>query len=135
MLPIERASFSSPWSTKLLGAFTGLGGWRRGQLVAYALTHGPDLLRLAVAPEARRRGWATHLLAALPEALVLHVLEGNRAAVELYVREGFRLVGVTGRGGLVLGRGDYDAALRRPHPGLQAEGVVDWRGLFNEVRR
>jgi ribosomal-protein-alanine N-acetyltransferase len=112
LLPIEQRCFSDPWSA---GAFEetlrpphGLGlvaeraGQVRGYLVARSVAGEGEILNLAVAPDARRRGLGDDLLEAGITALAatgareifLEVREQNHAALKLYGRRGFKPVGM-----------------------------------------
>lgn len=72
-----------------------------GYLIARALEDEGEILNLAVAPESRRHGIGLGLLeaglAALAErgvtSVFLEVRATNQAALDLYIREGFRPVG------------------------------------------
>ncbi len=104
----------------LLGAFDGerllgaLGFVRRAALV--------DIHRLAVDPAAFRRGVATRLLDALDalhpdaERTVVATGEGNRPAIELYERRGFRLVERVALPGVRIARFERRNAGGRPAP-------------------
>jgi [ribosomal protein S18]-alanine N-acetyltransferase len=112
LLPIERRCFSDPWSfeafEELLRPPLGLGLLAeraeevRGYLVARVVAGEGEILNLAVAPEARRNGLGAELLgagivaiaAAGAREVFLEVRERNRAAQQLYQRQGFRPVGV-----------------------------------------
>ncbi len=85
---------------ELPGSF-GLIDARGGMLLGRITIDEAEVLTLAVAPSARRRGIATGLLRATTErvrahgggALFLEVAIGNAAALALYRREGFIEVG------------------------------------------
>lgn len=114
-LPIERRCFTDPWSAaafvEILASPLGIGlvaegrGEVSGYLVARAVAGEGEVLNLAVAPEQRRRGLGAALLAAGVHALeaagarevFLEVREQNRAAQQLYQRQGFRPVGMRAR--------------------------------------
>ena len=78
----------------------------RGEMVGFCIVHVEQggvgyVVTLDVAPEMRRRGLARLLMDRGEEAvreagcgvMVLHVFEGNEAAVRFYERVGYRLVG------------------------------------------
>jgi ribosomal-protein-alanine N-acetyltransferase len=118
VVAIERGSFSEPWTREMFRSelsdnpcarffvavagdeFVGyIGGW----IVADEL----QVVSLAVRPEARRRRVASRLLSHLFERVgapveraYLEVRRSNRAAIGMYERFGFRVVGVR--------RGYYD---------------------------
>lgn len=112
LLPIEQRCFSDPWSVAAfeetlrpphgLGLVAERAGLVKGYLVARAIAGEGEILNLAVAPDARRRGLGDQLLgagiAALAAAEVreifLEVRERNQAALQLYQRRGFRPIGV-----------------------------------------
>jgi len=112
---MERRCFSDPWSAaafeELLGSPLGIGLVAErgpavgGYLVARAVAGEGEILNLAVAPEMRRRGLGSALLAAGVTALevagvrevFLEVREQNRAAQQLYLGRGFRPVGLRAR--------------------------------------
>ena len=111
LVPIERRCFSDPWSVAAfeeilrsplgLGCVAEGGGEIRGYLLARAVAGEGEILNLAVAPEARRRGLGGELLQQGINALAvagarevfLEVREQNVAAQHLYLRRGFRPVG------------------------------------------
>lgn len=109
---LEAASFPDPWSrsdfAELLAAplVQGWSIWERTSLVGYIVIRTvedeAEVLNLAVAPDARRRGMAGRLLGQAIEALrldgvhsvYLEVRRSNSAAQALYRGRGFSLVGV-----------------------------------------
>ena len=111
MVEIERRAFSDPWSEgsfreALTSPWTfGLVGISSrgvaGYLIAREVAGTGEILNLAVAPEARRRGLGGELLRAGLGALrrrrvnevFLEVRESNRSAQALYTAQGFRPVG------------------------------------------
>jgi ribosomal-protein-alanine N-acetyltransferase len=111
MVDIERRAFSDPWSEgsfreALTSPWTfGLVGITSrgvaGYLVAREVAGTGEILNLAVAPEARRRGLGGELLRAGLGALrrrrvnevFLEVRESNVSAQALYLAQGFRAVG------------------------------------------
>lgn len=115
LLPIERRCFSDPWSfaafEELLrpplgvGLLAERGGEVKGYLVARVVAGEGEILNLAVVPEARRKGLGAELLgagivaiaAAGAREVFLEVRERNRAAQQLYQRQGFRPVGLRSR--------------------------------------
>lgn len=106
---LERAAHSHPWSRSLLqdaisGRQRGLVALEGGQVVAHlVLCRALDtleVLNIAVAPSHRRRGYAQCLLSRVIDVmgeqfdtLFLEVRQSNRAAVALYRRLGFDIVG------------------------------------------
>jgi ribosomal-protein-alanine N-acetyltransferase len=115
LLPIERRCFSDPWSVaafeEILQSPLGLGRVAergeeiKGYLIARVVAGEGEILNLAVAPEARRKGLGGLLLEAGIDALAsagareifLEVREQNVAAQQLYQRRGFRPVGLRAR--------------------------------------
>ena len=116
VVAIENACYSQPWSeTTLFNELTGLPHSRvwgikaAGELLAFAvvwvIADEGHLANLAVAPEARRRGLARQLLQESlldarrrgARAVYLEVRASNRAAQELYLSAGFRLIGIRPR--------------------------------------
>ena len=111
LMEIERSSFANPWREAdfcyLLADRDALclGLLHCGELIGYALGYfaGRDfhLANLAVDPACRHRGWAEQLvrrilrLAAERGAglCALEVRAANRAALALYRKAGFRVVG------------------------------------------
>ena len=111
MVAIERRAFSDPWSDgsfreALTSPWTfGLVGLSTrgiaGYLIAREVAGTGEILNLAVAPEARRRGLGGELLQAGLGALrrrcvsevFLEVRESNHSAQSLYLARGFRPVG------------------------------------------
>jgi len=128
VVAIERRSFSSPWSAGMLvlelsrPSSVALVAQQDGRITGCAIATRYDrawhLMKIAVAPEERRRGIASSLLASVldrigPEQPVtLEVRPTNRAAIALYERFGF-----TGRG-------------RRPgyYPDNGEDALLMWRG-------
>ena len=112
---LHAACFAAPWSVtecaallaepRVLGLLAVQRGWFRlhpiGFVLARAAGGESEILSIAVAPEARRRGVGRrlmqHVIARLPDygaaALFLEVEEGNDAAIGLYEKLGFREVG------------------------------------------
>lgn len=109
---IERASFGDPWTDQSLAealrAPSGIGlvALLRSRVVGYLLARrvggSGEILNLAVAPQARRKGVGRALLLGGLRALVeggvgevfLEVRESNLAARGLYEGEGFIVVGM-----------------------------------------
>jgi ribosomal-protein-alanine N-acetyltransferase len=112
---IETAVHARPWSATLLRQELGqvdrsyLVARRGRRVVGYAgaqvVVGEAHVLTLAVAPDARRRGVATHLLVELlaaahrlgATAVTLEVRESNEAARALYRRFGFEVEGLRPR--------------------------------------
>lgn len=110
---IERVVFPDPWSHAMFVAHLRYGPPEMflvaesadGELLGYALTRTvldeAELLNIAVAPSARRRGIGVALLRAAMETcrahgaewMLLEVREANVAARSLYERHGFTPVG------------------------------------------
>lgn len=111
MAAIERRAFSDPWSEAsfrealtsawTFGIVAQTGRGVAGYLIAREVAGTGEVLNLAVAPEARRRGIGGGLLEAGLVALqrrrvtevFLEVRESNRSAQALYLGRGFRPVG------------------------------------------
>lgn len=111
MAAIERRAFSDPWSEAsfrealtsawTFGIVAQTGRGVAGYLIAREVAGTGEVLNLAVAPEARRRGIGGALLEAGLVALrhrrvtevFLEVRESNRSAQALYLGRGFRPVG------------------------------------------
>ena len=110
---IERRAFPTPWSIAMfvleLSKPTGLclAARRGGRLVGYTICSRYDtvwhVMNIAVAPEARRRGIASALLAELyvragqSSRFTLEVRRSNQDAIDLYHREGFAIAGMRRR--------------------------------------
>ena len=108
---IERRCFSDPWSIAgfrdALETPIGFGlvaerrGEVRGYLIGRLVAGEAEILNLAVAPAARRQGVGAALLRVGLQLLrqrdarevFLEVRESNAAAQELYLAQGFRVVG------------------------------------------
>lgn len=127
---LHREAFEAPWSaTELATLLSGpgslaLSAWIEGHLAGFVLCRAvadeAEVLTLASAPAARRRGVAKALLAAAQqvaasrgvEALFLEVAADNQAALALYRGLGFRQVGA--RAGYYRPRsGPVDALIMR----------------------
>jgi ribosomal-protein-alanine N-acetyltransferase len=110
VIAIERRSFPTPWSLAMfvleLSKPSGicLAATREERLVGYLVCARYDtiwhLMNVAVAPEWRRQAVASALLGTLYERIgderarvTLEVRCSNRAAIDLYEREGFRVAG------------------------------------------
>ena len=110
---IERRAFPTPWSIAMfvleLSKPTSLclAALRDGRLTGYTICSRYDavwhVMNIAVAPEARRRGIASALLAELyarageSSQFTLEVRRSNQGAIDLYHREGFRIAGMRRR--------------------------------------
>ena len=110
---IERRAFPTPWSIAMfvleLSKPTGLclAACRDGRLTGYTICSRYDtvwhVMNIAVAPEARRRGIASALLAELfvrageDSRFTLEVRRSNQGAIDLYQREGFAVAGMRRR--------------------------------------
>ena len=114
VLGIERRSFQTPWSLAMfvleLSKSSGicLTALRDGRMVGYLICSRYEtvwhIMNVAVAPERRREGVASSLLAALYERVgdpqarfTLEVRRSNHVAISLYEREGFRGAGLRRR--------------------------------------
>ena len=108
---VENQAYSHPWThanfidslaagyhcQMLLGGDTVI-----GYFVAMKGVDEVHLLNITVAPEFQRQGWAPLMLEALSgwsraqgaQWLWLEVRESNRRALDIYMRQGFRSVGV-----------------------------------------
>jgi ribosomal-protein-alanine N-acetyltransferase len=111
---IERVSYHTPWSRSMfageltkpssicLGAFDGETSALLGYLIISRYVDAWHVMNVAVAPEQRRRGIASGLLARLFEltagdgrrGYTLEVRVSNTSAIKLYERAGFRRRGV-----------------------------------------
>ncbi len=113
VIAIERRAFPTPWSLAMfvleLSKPSGicLAAVESERLVGYLICSRYDqvwhLMNIAVDPRARRRGFASELLAAMiertgPDApLTLEVRTSNAGAIVLYERFGFRAAGTRRR--------------------------------------
>jgi len=113
VLSVERRSFPTPWSLAMfvleLSKPSGicLAASDADQLVGYLVCSRYDhvwhLMNVAVAPERRRAGVASRLIARLFEeagrelSFTLEVRVSNRPAIAMYERLGFRSAGVRPR--------------------------------------
>ncbi len=113
VIAIERRSFPTPWSLAMfvleLSKPSGicLAATAGDELLGYLVCSRYDqvwhLMNVAVAPERRRTGVASNLIARLVEAgggalpFTLEVRVSNRAAIAMYERLGFRSAGVRPR--------------------------------------
>lgn len=111
MSDLERACFASAWSEDLcrgaLGQkhFAAFGAWRGSGLLAYVsfyrVNDEIEIVNLAAAPGERRKGYAGGALDALLQAsrkmgmqkASLEVRSGNAAAISLYEKRGFKILG------------------------------------------
>ncbi|MFP3940281.1 MAG: ribosomal protein S18-alanine N-acetyltransferase [Thermoanaerobaculia bacterium] len=113
VVTLERASFDDPWSERLLDAelahrsslallATGEGGTVLGYAAFRRAADQAELVRIAVAPEARSHGVGRRLVEEGVERLrrggvrrcFLEVRTGNAAARKLYAGLGFRRFGL-----------------------------------------
>ena len=107
---IEQAAFADPWSmqdfrdcvaTDALFLVADVAGSIDGYVVAFDAADEGEILNLAVAPNARRRGLGRALVEAILAALhdrgvlqaYLEVRESNAPARALYTSQGFKEVG------------------------------------------
>ncbi|MCA1690036.1 MAG: ribosomal protein S18-alanine N-acetyltransferase, partial [Actinobacteria bacterium] len=114
VIGIERRAFPTPWSLAMfvleLSKPSGLClvATRSQRIVGYTVCSRYDtvwhVMNVAVDPDLRRQGIARALLSELydrvgdPEAqFTLEVRRSNRAAIELYERDGFRTAGLRRR--------------------------------------
>ena len=114
VMAIERRSFPTPWSLAMfvleLSKSSGvcLTALRDGRMVGYLICSRYEtvwhIMNVAVAPERRREGVASGLLAALYERVgdaqarfTLEVRRSNHVAINLYERKGFRGAGLRRR--------------------------------------
>jgi ribosomal-protein-alanine N-acetyltransferase len=126
---LEAASFEEPWRGRELAVWlepergaawlVEIGGRAVGFALFQLLPGAAELLRVAVLPGERRRGFARAVLEDALRALAeegrptcyLEVRSGNRPALALYEALGFRSIGLrrsyyeNGEDALVLGRG------------------------------
>ena len=108
---IERRAFPTPWSIAMfvleMSKSTGmcLAAVRDSKLVGYTICSRYDtvwhVMNIAVEPDLRRQGIAATLLSALYERagdanaqFTLEVRRSNKAAIDLYERDGFRVAGL-----------------------------------------
>jgi ribosomal-protein-alanine N-acetyltransferase len=112
VVAIERESFSEPWTREMFRAeltenpcarfFVAVAGSELvGYIGGWVVADELQVVSLAVRPEARRRRVASRLLSHLlggvgapVERAYLEVRRSNRAAIQMYERVGFRVVGV-----------------------------------------
>ena len=87
----------------------GVGAFFKGTLVAYAVYDQGELLAMGVHPAYRRRGIASNLLHIVTEradeigeSIELRVKPDNTSAIRLYEMFGFREVGTTQYGSLIM---------------------------------
>src|SRR4051794_26887700 len=113
VLSVERRSFPTPWSLAMfvleLSKPSGIclaasdGDQLVGYLVCSRYDHVWHLMNVAVAPERRRAGVASRLIARLFEEagrelpFTLEVRVSNRPAIAMYERLGFRSAGIRPR--------------------------------------
>jgi len=112
ILAIEKRSFADPWSRRLFKetlvfphsanfVLQGAAGVLLGYINFYLIGEEAHLLNLAIHPEWRKKGLATHLLNHAIDFLkrrdaahfFLEVREGNRDAIYLYRKFGFEFIG------------------------------------------
>ena len=134
---IERASYPAGWSRSMFASELAkpssvcLGAFERGHLLGYAIVSryvdAWHVMNVAVAPEHRRRGIASVLLARVLEATAddprrgytLEVRVSNVAAIDLYERFAFRRKGLR-RGYYTDNREDAVIMWRDPEPASAA---------------
>ena len=134
---IERASYPAGWSRSMFASELAkpssvcLGAFERGRLLGYAIVSryvdAWHVMNVAVAPEHRRRGIASVLLARVLEATAddprrgytLEVRVSNVAAIDLYERFAFRRKGLR-RGYYTDNREDAVIMWRDPEPASAA---------------
>lgn len=128
VIAIERRSFSSPWSVGMLvlemsrpsrvALVSEDNGRLRGWTIVSRYGDAWHLMKIAVAPEARRCGVASRLLdealarVGPDDPVTLEVRPSNRAAIALYEKYGFVILG------------------RRPryYPDNGEDALLMWRG-------
>lgn len=113
VVEIERHTFSDPWSPaafrdalrqphiRTLGAFD-IAGWLAGYAIASVAADEGEILNIAVDPAARRQGLGARLLEGVladleavgVRSVYLDVRRSNEAAIRLYQRAGFEVLGV-----------------------------------------
>ena len=113
VVEIERNTFSDPWSPaafrdallqphiRTLGAYD-TAGWLAGYAIASVAADEGEILNMAVDPAARRQGLGARLLQGLltdleavgVRSVYLEVRRSNEAAIRLYLRAGFEVLGV-----------------------------------------
>ena len=114
VIAIERRSFPTPWSLAMfvleLSKPSGicLAAMHAGRLIGYMVCSRYDrvwhIMNIAIDPDHRQRGVASHLLGRLFERVgddeaqfTLEVRASNASAIELYGRFGFRSAGIRRR--------------------------------------
>lgn len=112
ILEIEKKSFADPWSRKLFKETLSFPhsvnfvlrestGALLGYINFYLIGEEAHMLNLAIHPDFRKKGVATHLLNYAIDFLkrskaanfFLEVREGNRDAIALYRKFGFQMIG------------------------------------------
>ncbi len=109
VMAIEKASFSNPWSSQaflseLENRYSRVLVWEeagavKGYIIWRNILGEVHILNLAVAREHRKRGIASALLRRCFEVegrasyFILEVRKSNQAAVRLYEKHGFRILG------------------------------------------
>ena len=108
LFALEQAAFSDPWSKESLAhalsdpLCRSAGVYLAGKWAAYGLMQvvagEGEILRIAVSPEQRRKGFGEAVLQALLaeeglSAVYLEVRSENRPAIALYEKAGFALCG------------------------------------------
>lgn len=132
ILSIERRSFHSPWSVGMFALemskpdTIALAAIEESRVAGYLILARYDLawhlMKIAVAPERRRRGIASRLIEGAlvefgeEEPVTLEVRPTNRSAIELYESFGFRSFGLrrgyypdNGEDALIMWKGDPEA--------------------------
>lgn len=99
--PIDLHEFDPPGGAFVVGYAGGepvaMGGWRRTAVRALGGTDAAEIKRMYVAPEARGRGWSSHVLAHLEvtaadagvDTLVLETGTRQPEAIGLYTSRGY----------------------------------------------
>ena len=128
VVAIERSAHVTPWSEATLRECLRAGYACElvdvgGKPVAFSIVRaGPDdteLLNLCVSPDVQRRGHGRRLLGSVinrartagSDRVLLDVRESNHAAIALYLRSGFSVIGSRARYYRTASGGDEDAVV------------------------